>query len=264
MSGRDRLKMARKGSVEPFATLRCDALLLAACTLPAAGLRAVLLANANWVPNPRGAPGGKAVLSYQQILFPRGIREAFDSPAPAGLGRSAVAEGLRQAEQAGWLIRLRNGTRPGTAGSAIGAATEWDVPHRHGAAAPRLVWPSGMPRAPEGKIRLHAERIRQDVATLTPNTLRVFAYMLSHGDRTAEGALAGGEEFPLSASVLQKRTKLSRAIIHKAIQELIAARKLFLCQAGVGRKAATYRLARAYQRFSKNHPGKGSGEERGD
>jgi hypothetical protein len=62
---RQREACRRKGC-EPFATLRCDDLLSAACSLISAELRLWLVLHAAWKPTQDGAKAGEAFISFSQ------------------------------------------------------------------------------------------------------------------------------------------------------------------------------------------------------
>ncbi len=101
VSSAKRLREARrrKGR-EPFATLRCDDLLSAACALDPAALRVWLLLHAAYKPPEVTGGTGEAFISFTQAV------------EMAGHGRSAIATAFRRLRASGHIVLVREGSRP--------------------------------------------------------------------------------------------------------------------------------------------------------
>ena len=117
---RQRDALRRKG-VEPYATLRCDDLLPAACALDPVALRLWLLLHAAYRPPEGNGKPGEAFVAYSQAT------------KMAGHGRSAIAKAFRRLRASGLIVFVREGTRPRAPGAAVlgRQAAVWDLPSRH-------------------------------------------------------------------------------------------------------------------------------------
>lgn len=259
MSGLERERAARKTAISvPFATMRADALLVAACVLSANAFRVVWLANAGWKPGEKGLTDGRVVLSYSMIRHPnsktRAARMNGTGPAAApSPGSQSVTSGIKEAIAGNWLTLRTPGTRRCQQGGARGNAAEYGVPHRHGADAPRVEMPPDV-RRPEGKVRLNAERMRHDAADLTAQELRVLGYIIAFQDRDTNGALVTDAPFALRLTLLQRHLGLGRATVSGILKQLKAKGRLTVTHEHQGRQSTLYRLPKPYELFRRLDP----------
>jgi len=255
MSGLERERAARKARQVPFATMRADALLLAAINLPPVALRAYWIANATWTPSSKHPPG-LAVVGYKDIAAPlrrhRG-RQPVAAPRTCP-SQSTIKTALEATVSGGFMDVVTLGSRPGAAGGGRGVSSAWRVFHRH-AAAPPLKWPGKLHR-PDGKVRLVGLAMLHDAHQLTPTALRALAFLIACRDRTKLGALVAPSAFALSARSLATRLRLSRSAAADAIAELVQGKRLILTSAAQGSRPSMYRLAQRYIRF-KSAPANG-------
>jgi len=248
-----RKRRPRKGPPQaPYALIHAAALVFAACCLPPAAIRVLLLAHAAWRPDPSGKKPGRAVLGYGMIHRPKPVDKTQRRPfayAPAP-GRTGIKAALDALQAIALMIQTAPGTRPKTPGGACGKAAEWQVPARDGTYPQRLPWPQDL-RRPDGGVRLPVEVIRRDCAELTINALRVLMLAVGLRDRLASGALADELPLELRLSWLGEHLGLPPASASDALSELIKAKRLMRVQDAKGRAPALYELDDRYRRALK-------------
>ena len=239
MSAAKREREARSTRPEPFATMRPDLLLAAAITLPGPALKALLLLHAAWTTRP-GQKKGRAIVPHAVMWREGGI----------GLrGRNAPSRALAALECAGLISLARGATRPGRQGGATASAAEWRLPERDGEPVPMRL-PLGV-RGAQGKVRLHAERIRADVRQLSPAAFRMLVAIIASPHRDRHGALANPAPMPLSAARLAALLGCSLTSAKRSLVELTGSGRLTLMAPGSGRQAARYSLAGAYRQHER-------------
>ncbi len=234
VSSAKRLREARrrKGR-EPFATLRCDDLLSAACALDPAALRVWLLLHAAYKPPEVTGGTGEAFISFTQAV------------EMAGHGRSAIATAFRRLRASGHIVLVREGSRPRAQGAAAGEAAVWNLPSRSSDPRPKPPLPAGVER-PEGKVRWNAHRLRADIRDLSPAATKVLAFAVAHRRREKDGRLAGNVPFNLAARPLARALDLSASGVAKATGELVKTGRLLRAGEPSGRRPAAFTLAAAY------------------
>jgi len=226
--------------------MRSDALLRVVLTTSAIGLRIYLLANAAWAPSQSGKCF-KAILSYAAIQRPHTIRHPdvrIDAKHP---GRTSIAAGINELAEKALMVCTKAGSRPSSAGGGRGEAAEYDLPDRHGAAAPRVQLPAHVQR-PQGKVRLHANRIRRDAEELPGPALRLLYYLVALKNRTEKGKILDNN-FYFSRSRIAKTLDLSVSTIHQCLKILISLGRVNSIELGKGRRPSQYALAAAYATF---------------
>jgi len=255
MSGPDReraeKRRLRKGGNwkqgEPYATIPLDWLQAAVQRLSPLGLRVWFLANANWVPSLRDGGRGRAVLGYGMVRHPLGLKsESSRSIQP---GHSRIAAAFREAKQLGFLELAVAGSRPSHAGGASGKAAEFFVPCRESGIRP----PSLLDKQPwlGGKLRLPNDFMRALAASLSPDALRVLAFVLTLRPRDREGKLLDVTPMLLSATALAEALKMPRSTVAVALKSLTKDRRLSLEAQGMGRRAAQYCLSTVFTGHSR-------------
>lgn len=226
------LERRRRNGVRsaPFAWFRADLLVSqSVCGLSPAGVRVWLLLNANY-----HGEKGETVLPYA------------GATKTAGMGRAQIAAGFRECQDAGLAVLERPGTRPSRAGAARGLAAVWRLPHRERGEQPPVPLPPNV-RRPNGKVILHCERIRDDVKTLSPTTLKLLVFAVGLLDRNAEGH-ADQIAFELPLDRIADLLGLSRATVKRALAELRESKRLVVVEAGKGTRRTTYSLGAVYAR----------------
>lgn len=232
-------RRARRGSrSEPFAWLRCDALLAAACSLSPGALQVYLLLHANWTPTKPDASAGAAVIPYTAAA------------KSARRGRSAIAAALRELQHLGLLTLVRAGTRPQSAGGARGEAAVYDLPLRHRGQHPRADLPPNV-RRPQGKVAWHAGLLRRDVKALSGQALKVLVWAVARRDRDHDNTVVDPSPFALPAAGLSRPLGLSRSAVARATAELVRAGRFIIAEPAKGRRPATYCLHRDYLRHQR-------------
>jgi DNA-binding transcriptional regulator YhcF (GntR family) len=223
---RNRRRSRRRwANADPFAWLRSDVLLAAACVLKPAELQVFLLMNANWRPTAPNASAGGAVLTYRATR------------ALAGRGGTTIAKALRALRAAGWVEVVREGTRPLGPGGARGEAAVYDIPRRHGGTQPPVELPPNLPR-PHGTIRWNVHRLRHDVGKLSGAALKVLAFAVAHRHRSRESEVVDPSPFRLPARQMARLLGLSPATVARAIEELLETRCLAAVERARGRAPA--------------------------
>lgn len=238
---RQRETLRQKGC-EPFATLRCDDLLSAACFLDPVMLRLWLMLHAAYRPPPKGsAKPGETFISFSQAV--RMTKH----------GRSTIAAAFRRLEASGFIVLVRQGTRPRAPGAAVQGrqATVWDLPSRHSGERPKPPLPDGVER-PWGKVRLNVHRLRADVRELSPAATKVLAFAVAHRNRAEGGGLAENVPFALPARLLARALGMSASGVAEATAELAEAGRLLRAGEPSGRRSATYKLRGHYTRHEKH------------
>ena len=168
-------------------------------------------------------------------------------------GRSAIAAAFRRLKASGFIVLVREGTRPNAPGAAAGQrqATVWDLPTRYAHARPMPLLPHGVDR-PRGKVRLNVHRIRADVRELSPAATKVLAFAVARQHRDKHGGLVETAPFPLPARQLARALRLSASGVAEAVGELAAMGRLLLAKPQSGRRPATYKLRGHYTRHEKH------------
>ncbi|MBD0275870.1 MAG: hypothetical protein ICV73_28575 [Acetobacteraceae bacterium] len=232
----------RRRGCEPFATLRCDDLLSAACLLSSVELRLWLLLHAAYRPPPQGsAKPGEAFVSFSQAA------------GTAKHGRSALAAAFRRLRASGLIVLVREGTRPRAPGAAaLGRrAAVWDLPSRHPGERPKPPLPAGVER-PWGKVRLNVHRVRADVRQLSPAATKALAYAVAHRSRSKDGALAEDGPFVLPVRSPARALGLSESGVAEAIAELVGTGRLLRAERPSGRRPATFKLHGHYMKHERH------------
>jgi biotin operon repressor len=245
-----RARDAKKASKEPFATMRADALLRVVLTTSTIALRIYLLANAAWLPphsSKSSSKSGKAILPYAAIQRPLTGRHHEAKILAERPGRSSIARGINELVSKGLLVRIKAGSRPSQAGGGRGEAAEYDLPDRHGLAAPKVQLPANI-RRPHGKVRLHANAIRRDAEELPATTLKLLYYLVALKNRTDEGKILENNFF-ISCSKIAKELNVSASNIHKCLETLTSTDRLTLLEPGKGRRSSQYALQGRYATF---------------
>lgn len=233
-----RLEARRRKGCEPFATLRCDELLSAACALGPVALRVWLLLHANYTPPELTGRTGEAFVAFSEIA------ETY------GHGRSTIAAAFRALAASGLIVLRRPGSRPRGQGAAAGEAAVWDLPSRHRGERPTPPLPAGVER-PYGKVRLNAERLRRDLEDLSPAATKVFAFAVAHRPRDKDGALADDLPFALPVRALADALGVSPSRAAEAIAELAKTGRLLQAGQPGGRRPARFKLHPRYTRHER-------------
>jgi len=145
------------------------------------------------------------------------------------------------------LVRVKAGSRPSQAGGGRGEAAEYDLPDRHGSAAPKVQLPANIQR-PQGKVRLHANRIRCDAEELPGTALRLLYYLVALKNRTEEGKIIENNFF-ISCLQISKELDVSASRIHECLETLTSTGRLRLVELGKGRRPSQYALEGRYATF---------------
>jgi hypothetical protein len=222
-------KRQRNRPSEPFMWLRSDLLVSSKiCRLSASALQYFLLLNANyqWLKQ-------EAFLSYGTAV------KHMDR------GRKTICNALTELKEAELILLKRPGTRPNTAGGALGKATVWRLPFREPGEHPKLELPPGLKR-PQGHFVWHCSRVRADVQELSGSALKALVFLVGERDRTRDGAVASMEPFSVSAAHLVRFLPLSPATAKRTLRELVETGRLLQLAPPSGRRAGTYLLGRAY------------------
>lgn len=255
MSWHDRMKaeqrrLARGGrfqAADVYASMPTTWMQAASRSLNPAAFRVFWLANAAWVPSHRTGERGRAVLGYGAIRNPSPRSRCQDNAPPPG--RTAIATGIRESIQGGFLELAQAGSRPRGQAGARGQAAEYFVPCREASAMlPAVI--AHLPRM-GGKVRLHAELMRSLAAKLSGPALRLLGLLISRGHRDASGALVDAAPLECSVTELAQLLEMPRSSVADALQELQSKGQLEVEIPGKGRRPASYRLNTRFVAFPK-------------
>ena len=255
MSWHDRMKAeqrrlgrgARFQAADVYASVPTTWMQAASRNLNPAAFRVFWLVNAAWMPSHRTGERGRAVLGYGAIRNPSPRSRCQDKVAPPG--RTAIAAGIRESIQGGFLELAHAGSRPRGQAGARGQAAEYFVPCREACAMlPAMV--AHLPRV-GGKVRLHAELMRNLASKLSGAALRLLGLLISGGHRDASGALVDAGPFECSVTELGRLLHMPRSSVADALHELQAKGQLEVEIPGKGRRPASYRLNTRFVAFSK-------------
>lgn len=223
--GRSALPNGRSGAAHtspPYASIPASMLAGAAFkALSPTAVRVLLLFHAAYDPN-------KELFVSQSSAR----KLLFASP-------NTISGVYEEIERAGFLVKLRQHTRPGGMGSAgKGKAAVYDLPGRK--AGLPMTWRRAGDPGRTGSWRIHSERLRARLKSLPPAAVKLWCYCHAV-DRRRDGGPLANEPRPIRPS----DCGLSGETLRRAKAELCSAGIIRLVSTAAGSRPEAYALTQA-------------------
>ncbi len=244
---RDARRRGGKPMVEPFATLRPDLVCAAAVELPGPALKLWLLLEAAWRPPRKGQVSGRACV-------PHTVARRIGGPGLTS--PNAVTDAFRLLRARGLIEQVQSPVRPSSRPSSRSVdprAAEYKLVDRDGERWSPLPMPAGM-RVTSGRLRLHVERIRYDVRTLSSTELRLMMLTVAQQHRDRFGAVVSLDPIRIDLDATAAWLGCTSVTIRRTRDALLRLGRLVQVEPAAGRRPPSYRLAATYLGHERRFP----------